>query len=353
MAPKKVLIIEDNLEIRENTGEILELAGYDVEVAADGKEGTQTAIQFKPDIIICDIMMPGLDGYGVLNILSRNPDTSTIPFIFLTAKSEPADIRKGMNLGADDYIVKPFDETDLLEAIEVRLRRSERLQHNANPNHAELNEFISESKGIEQLSHLSTDRKEKKFKRKEAIYREGDYANYLYFLIKGKVKCMKTDTYGKEFVTEVIGPQAFFGYMTLLEDQEYHESAIAMEDTEVAIIPKADFKSLIEKNRDVAMRFIKMLSGNVREKEEQLLQMAYSPVRERVADTLLKLAKLNANETNQIEVLREDLASMVGTAKESLIRMLSEMKKDGIIEISGRQITLLDTNELKRISSGY
>ncbi len=353
MKSKKLLIIEDNLEIRENTAEILELAGYEVQVAENGKIGTQTALQFKPDLIVCDIMMPELDGYGVLNILSRNPDTSTIPFIFLTAKSEPADIRKGMNLGADDYIVKPFDETDLLEAIEVRLLRNQKLQFKSNPSPSEFQNFISESRGIEQLSHLSDDRKEKTFARKEAIYREGDYANYLYCLIKGKVKCIKTDTYGKEFVTEVIGANSFFGYMTLLEDQEYHESAIAMEDSTVAIIPKSDFKSLIEKNRDVAMRFIKILSGNVREKEEKLLQMAYTPVRERVADILLKLARLNDEQGDTLEVMREDLASMVGTAKESLIRMLSEMKKDGVIEISGRQIKLLDIEELNRISTGY
>ena len=353
MESKRLLIIEDNEEIRENTAEILELAGYDVEVAENGKVGTRQAIAFKPDLIICDIMMPELDGYGVLNILSRNPDTSTIPFIFLTAKSEPADIRKGMNLGADDYIVKPFDETDLLEAIEVRLNRNKKLQLSAHPDPHEFQNFINESRAIEQLSHLSDDRKEKSFKRKEAIYREGDYANYLYYLIKGKVKSIKTDTYGKEFVTEVIGQNSFFGYMTLLEDQEYHESAIAMEDSTVAIIPKNDFKSLIEKNRDVAVRFIKILSGNVREKEEQLLQMAYTPVRERVADTLLKLHKLNDQNNNTIEVMREDLASMVGTAKESLIRMLSEMKKDGVIEISGRQIKLIDMEELNRMSTGY
>lgn len=354
MSSKKVLIIEDNWEIRENTSEILELAGYSTETAENGKKGVQKAKEFAPDIIICDIMMPELDGYGVLNILSRNPDTSAIPFIFLTAKSEPTDIRKGMNLGADDYIVKPFDETDLLEAIEVRILRSQKLKvTEKNTDINELHDFINESKGISELSHLSEDRKEKQFDRKEAIYREGDYANYLYYLISGKVKCTKTDTYGKEFVTEVINPNSFFGYMTLMEDQEYFESAIAMEPCTVAIIPKSDFQSLVRNNRDVSMRFIKMLAGNVREKEEQLLQLAYSPVRERVADVLLKLSNINGEVNDKIEVLREDLASMVGTAKESLIRMLSEMKKDGLIDISGRQITIINRKELERINLGY
>lgn len=353
MDKKKVLIIEDNWEIRENTAEILELAGYTTETAKNGKEGVLKTHHFNPDIVICDIMMPELDGYGVLNILSKNPDTSTIPFIFLTAKSEPSDIRRGMNLGADDYIVKPFDESDLLEAIEVRINRNQQLKLTGDQATNKLNHFINESRGIAELSNLSEDRKEKKFNAKEAIYREGDYANYLFFLIAGKIKCTKTDPYGKELVLEVIAPNSFFGYMTLMEDQEYFESAIAMETSTVAIIPKADFQLLIQNNRDVSMRFIKMLAGDVREKEEQLLQLAYSPVRERVANTLLKLAELNEEQNESIEILREDLANMVGTAKESLIRMLSEMKKDGLIEISGRKITLINKSKLKQITFGY
>src|SRR5690606_33395566 len=116
---KKILIIEDNSEIRETTQEILELADYDVIVAGNGKEGVEMVKSHAPDLIICDVMMPVLDGFGVLRILSRNPDTSSIPFIFLTAKADKKDVRKGMNLGADDYITKPFDESELLEAIET------------------------------------------------------------------------------------------------------------------------------------------------------------------------------------------------------------------------------------------
>src|SRR5687768_3014359 len=121
---KKVLLIEDNLEVRENTTEILELAGYEVITAPNGKIGVEHAQQEKPDLIICDIMMPELDGFGVLHILNKKPETSGIPFIFLTAKTEKTDIRKGMNLGADDYLTKPFDDTDLLNAIDARMRKA-------------------------------------------------------------------------------------------------------------------------------------------------------------------------------------------------------------------------------------
>src|SRR4051812_15821307 len=108
-----VLLIEDNTDIRENMGEILELAGYKVLLAANGKDGAALAIRQVPDIIVCDIMMPELDGYGVLHLLQKHESTMNIPFIFLTAKTERTEIRKGMELGADDYITKPFEGAEL------------------------------------------------------------------------------------------------------------------------------------------------------------------------------------------------------------------------------------------------
>src|SRR3954471_17516952 len=123
-----ILLIEDNKEVRENTAEILELAGYNVSTAADGKKGVEEVNKRKPDLIICDIMMPVLDGYGVLHLLGKNEDTANIPFIFLTAKTERLEIRKGMEMGADDYITKPFDKIELLNAIESRLKKAESIK---------------------------------------------------------------------------------------------------------------------------------------------------------------------------------------------------------------------------------
>lgn len=120
---KTILLIEDNLEMRENTTEILELNGYKVIAAKNGKEGVEFAQKNKIDLIICDIMMPVLDGYGVLHLLNKNEETSSVPFIFLTAKSERTDFRKGMEMGADDYITKPFDDIELINAIESRFKK--------------------------------------------------------------------------------------------------------------------------------------------------------------------------------------------------------------------------------------
>src|SRR5437868_15508328 len=118
---KKVLIIEDNDDIRENVVEILQLAGYEAFAANNGKAGAEISVSQAPDIILCDIMMPELDGYGVLYMLNKKPDTAALPFIFLTAKAERVDLRKGIEMGADDYLTKPFDDIELLNAIETRL----------------------------------------------------------------------------------------------------------------------------------------------------------------------------------------------------------------------------------------
>lgn len=127
MSKIKILVVEDDLVLLENIKEILELNDYEVIAAKDGAEGLKAAALEKPDLIICDIMMPKLNGYELKKELSESEDLSKIPFIFLTAKSSLEDIRAGMNLGADDYITKPFESTSLLEAIEIRLKRIKQL----------------------------------------------------------------------------------------------------------------------------------------------------------------------------------------------------------------------------------
>lgn len=120
---KTILIIEDNLEIRENTGEILELIGYKVISAKDGKEGVRLALQLFPDVILCDIVIPLADGYEVLQDLRKQNSTARIPFIYLTARTEKSDIKKAMEMGADGYICKPFDVNELTDAIHKCLKK--------------------------------------------------------------------------------------------------------------------------------------------------------------------------------------------------------------------------------------
>jgi DNA-binding NarL/FixJ family response regulator len=122
---KKILVIEDEPEMRRNVTTLLRYYHYEPVAAANGREGVEVARREKPDLILCDVMMPEMDGFGVLKALQTDTLLGRIPFIFLTAKGEKDDLRSGMDLGADDYLTKPVANADLVRAIEARLRRSE------------------------------------------------------------------------------------------------------------------------------------------------------------------------------------------------------------------------------------
>jgi CRP-like cAMP-binding protein/CheY-like chemotaxis protein len=346
---KKILLIEDNLEMRENTAEILGLSKYEVITAPNGKEGVELALKHKPDLIICDIMMPVLDGYGVLHLLAKNEETAGIPFIFLTAKSERSDLRKGMEMGADDYVTKPFDDIELLNAIESRLKKSEVLKKEFNRNLEGLNDFIGEVRGLEILKKLSEEHEIRKFKKKEAIYHEGSYPKSIYFITQGKIKTFRSNDDGKELITGLFKEGDFLGYLALLEESPFNDSAAALEDSEVCLIPKEDFYALVYKNAEVSRKFIKMLSDDLLEKEEKLVKLAYNSVRKRVAEALITLYnryKKDGETAFSMNISREDLANLAGTAQETAIRTLSDFKDEKLVEIKGGTISILDPEKL-------
>ncbi len=351
---KKILLIEDNIDVRENTAEILTLAQYKVMTAQNGKEGVEMAQREKPDLIICDIMMPVLDGHGTLHLLSKNPETAGIPFIFLTAKSERSDIRKGMEMGADDYLTKPFDDVELLNAIESRLKKNDILKKEFTRNIEGLNSFIQEAKGLDSLKKLSEEREIRLYKKKSEIYKEGSYPKGIYFINKGKVKTYQTNDLGKELITGLHKEGDFFGYLSLLQEEQYNNSATTLEDSEICMIPKEDFFALIYKNTEISRKFIEILTLNLRENEEQLLKLAYNSVRKRVAEALVKLSdtyKKSGDEIFSMHVSREDLANLVGTATETVIRTLSDFKEENYIEVSGSKITILNYEKLAKLKN--
>ncbi len=348
---KKILLIEDNRDVRETTTDILELSGYAVVAVESGRAGVEAALASRPDLIICDIMMPGLDGYGVLHILGKRAETADIPFIFLTARSEKADVRKGMNLGADDYLTKPFEETELLDAVETRLRKNELLRKDYAPDTSGLDQFFQEARTFTDLRDLSSKRKQQTYRKKADIFLEGSVSQWLYFINEGQVKTYKTSEDGKELVTALLGPGDFLGYLALLDDSRRHtETATALEETEVSLIPPEDFFKLLYANREVAGRFIKLLSRHLAEREEQLLHVAYHSVRQRVAEALLKLVP-DDSETGLppvITIAHKDLAGLIGSVKETVTRTLADFKEEGLIRIDRMKITLLDQEGLRR-----
>jgi CRP-like cAMP-binding protein len=252
-----------------------------------------------------------------------------------------------MSMGADDYLTKPFDEMELLNAIEVRLKKSEAFKKEFSKTVEGLTEFLDKAKGIEELQKLSTDRKTHQFKKKEGIYMEGDEPTSLVFIIKGQIKTYKTNEQGKELITGIHTSGEFIGYTDLIEGNEFRESAEAMDHTEVCFIPKQDFFSLLYSNRDVAARFIKMLSNNLKDMEERLINLAYNSVRKRVAEALITIQR--SSDKNSFAVSREDLASMVGTATESVIRTLSDFKDEKLIDIKDKQIVMLNQERLSKM----
>ncbi len=344
---KIILLIEDNEAIRENTAEILELTGYAVHTAENGKIGVEKALQTKPDLVICDIMMPVLDGYGVLHIFNKNPRLAGIPFIFLTAKSERSDFRKGMELGADDYLMKPFEESELLSAVESRLNRFKTLLADYDLQHNGLDEFMNDAaRRVGTLKNLSGDRKVHVIRKKQYLYTEGDTPAKLFFLQTGRVKTVRTNSDGKELITGLYHPGEFFGYFALLNGTDYTDSAITLDDSELVLIPKADFRQLMDTNPDVSRQFIRLLAGRVAERESQLIGMAYSSLRRRVADALLRLQEQH---DEFVQLSRDDLAAMIGTATESLIRILSEFKQDGLIEMNpSGSFRVVEPDKLRR-----
>lgn len=345
-----ILVIEDNNEMAENICSILQLAKYNVTHANNGKVGVDLAQQIKPDLILCDVMMPVLDGFGVVHILANDPDTANIPFIFLTAKADKSDFRTGMNLGADDYITKPFDGVDLLKVVEMRLKKSEFLKSNPGNNVGDVSSFFSKARELKDFQKLSENRPVRGFRKKDLVFMEGQTPNDLYFIEKGQVKTYKINYDGKELITGIHKEGDFIGYVPLLEEKPYNENAEVMEEARISIIPKADFLTLIYSSKDVARKFIKMLSNNLEEMENRLLDIAYQSVRQRVANALLKInAKLMDEKNAVITIARKDISNIVGTATESLNRTLADFKDEGLIEISGEGLKVINKTKLEKL----
>ncbi len=346
----RVLLIEDDKVLRENTAELLELSDYEVFTAPNGELGLKSINTNLPDIIICDIMMPKLDGYEVLNEVIKNNRTKHIPFIFLSAKTEHQDVRKGMNLGADDYITKPLTEDDLINAIKSRLAKASILnnqeQDNVN-NYSEKNELIN----LNDLKNFFDDYgNEYTFNKGDIIYREGDHSNFIYLISKGAVKCHKLDSKGKELAIELYKEDDLFGYTSFTHNLPHKETATAIKDTELVGLSIMQLSEILSNNNKLAIALIDYLTDDLSHFKDQLLEMAYSSVNKKTANTILQFAeKINRRPNDPIKISRNDLASVAGIATETFIRTLTNFKNQGLIKSEGRNIVVLDIEGLKQI----
>ena len=342
---KKILLIEDDKNLNEDLELLLSLSGYEVVSTSDGKRGVEIAIKENPNLIICDINMPELDGYGVLHIISNHPKTSGIPFIFLTGNVAFEQQRKGMNLGADDYLIKPVNGTDLLNAISVRLAKNELMKtkfHQYNEDEI-LGNKVHHTKN--QANLISEKHEVQTFKKKHLLYSVGQRPSTLYFVKSGKIKEFLINEEGKELITGIYTVGDFFGYNEIFKECNYGKNAKVIEDASLILIPKEEFLQKIHSDTIVAREFIGLLTKNVSENEEVLLNMAYNSLRKKVAQGITRIIdKFNDMKDGQhfIDISREDLASVVGSSQESMIRTLKDFKTEKLINVSenGRIIIL-------------
>lgn len=352
---RNILIIEDNDEVRENMKEILELSSYEVQIATNGKEGLELAIKNFPDIILCDVMMPELDGYGVLRALSNNPKTKNIPFIFVSAKSEKHDMRAGMDLGADDYLTKPFNGNDLLSLVSARLKKSEFSKGLLINNSYQLEEFfMNANEPVDNIYSISDKILQKKLRKKDILFVEGDAAKYLYFLVSGKVKTFRTNEQGKEYITQVYKERDFFGYSSLLETNTYIETAMSIEEAEVAAIAKQDFYQMLISNNELYTKFIRFITSDLSETNDKLIRLAYNSARKRVAEAIVYLAKKYHNELSNgvmFSVCRDDLSAISGVSPESVSRNLTDLRTERLIELQNGKVRILDYKKLAELKN--
>ena len=344
----KILIVEDNYDVRENLSEILTLSGYQTSTAINGKQGVEKALSEIPDLILCDIMMPELDGYGVLRILSKNPMTEHIPFIFLSAKTELMDIRKGMTLGADDYITKPFDDVELLDTVELRLGKRKAGSASPPGEHRMIN-LMSASQLVESLPSTLLDGEPRHINKKDILYAEGQTCRNVFLVRSGRAASTKMDEYSKEVVTRLFQSPMIIGVTSALAGK-YRETIKAMEDLEVLPIKKDDFVQFILQDRQVSYYFLHQLALDQIRADEKLLLQAFGTVRMKLASTLLELFPLyEKNGKAVIPISREELANIAGTAKETIIRCLSEFKEEGLISIQDSDIIIHSPRKLNEL----
>jgi CRP-like cAMP-binding protein len=240
----------------------------------------------------------------------------------------------------------------LLNAIAIRLRKADKIKQDFQNNLQGMNELLALNGGDNYLAALKEGRSENHYKKKQVVYVEGNHPSRLYYLVKGKLKTYKRNEDGKELIVGLYNEGDFVGYMPLLEGGVYKESAEALEDAVLAIIPRSEFETLLSSNAAVMRKFIGILAKNIDEKEAQLLALAYNSLRKKVADTLVLLhQKYNAQQHPDfiIDLSRENLAAIAGVAKESLIRMLSELKSENIIQIEGSKIKIIALPKLEQM----
>lgn len=348
----KLLLITGNEAASENICKLPQFLGYETFSTPNGMKGIEIAKNEKPSLIICDVSLPDIDGYCVTNILNKNPLTQNIPVLILNFSVEPNTHINEKN--GHDSLLSATKESEMLVSATKRDAnngKSENKEYFHNLDN--LLQLLSSTSPDKTANDLATGYRTRSFNKRENIYFEGDIPNMVYLVKKGKIKTVKLGPEGKEFIVGIHEKGEFFGYIAVLEDSIYPDTAVAAEESEVLLIPKDDFLSLINSDQQLGRHFIKLLANDISDIEERLMTLAFNSVRARVAGALLQLKKKHHNKKDSssytLHVSRDDLAGLIGTTTESLIRTLTDFKHENIVDTDIGEIKILDTKALEKI----
>ncbi len=208
---------------------------------------------------------------------------------------------------------------------------------------------------LDHLNEISDHKVCSQYKKGQAIFTEGHYAYGLYCINEGKIKISRNGDDGREAIIRLTKPGDIMGYKALLTNEKYTASAVALDDCHVCFIPKDTFLKILSTDSSLSIEIMKMLSTELGKAETKFTHLAQKPVRERLAESLLFVKETYGFEadgkTINVTLSREEIANIVGTATESAIRLLSEFKKDGIIELKGKKIVILNMDKLVKTAN--
>lgn len=359
---KKILLIEKNASIRSNLAQVLQLIDYEVLPVHDGNAAVDIMTSMTPDLIICDALLPLPEGLGLIQQIQNNPATKELKVMFYTPCFENPGILFDSNAGQNGFhkdFVEKLNQNgnSQLKDINSQLLYMNLLNGKDTTNiengTALLDAGISKSQVCQSISEiLLNDRDINYYSKKQIIYQEGNCARNLYFIKKGKIKTYQSNDYGKQLVVDLHAENDFLGYVPLIENTNYTETAEALEDTELILIPKSEFNEILKQHLEAMKLFINLLAKNVMKKNNQMVGLAYNSLRKKVAEALIVIFRKYNSENVQdftIDINRDSLAAIAGTATESLIRTLADFKTEKLIDVKNNIIKILEVKKLESL----
>jgi len=345
---KKILLIEDDEDFRASTVEILSLSNYEVQACKNGKEGVQKSLSWKPDLIICDIILPHLDGYGVLRALRNSDYLKDVLIICITGHQEIEHYRKCMEFGADDFLLKPFSPTELLKAIETRFDR-----HAIHSEHLTTQSSTGREKYDDILAKALEGRPVVPGRKGSPMFEAGQTPRFVCYVLSGMIRTIRFDYSGKELTTGIYTKGQFVGLPEALTGVPFIDSAIVLLNAELVLLPIVDFLQFANHEPAFLSGLVNQLASDVMSKNQLMLNLAYQDMRGKVALALIRLHQSYKREDPQSTFVKQPrtiIASIAGVAKESATRTMIDFVEEGLVEVTSEGYRILNFERLERLA---